>query len=133
MNGLKTIHSDFSVKETLDRLAATVQSKGLTVFARIDHGGNAAAIGMPLRPTELIIFGNPKAGTVLMLDNQMAGLDLPIRALAWEDENGTVWLTYNEAPWMAERYGLTAKSAAVVTAIGEGMELVCKIATQQSS
>ncbi|MBS1689075.1 MAG: DUF302 domain-containing protein, partial [Bacteroidetes bacterium] len=78
MNGLITLPSTYSVKETLDRLATTVQQKGLHVFARIDHAANATEVGMPLRPTELIIFGNPKAGTVLMQDQQNAGLDLPL-------------------------------------------------------
>ena len=100
MNGLTTIPSDFSVQETIDRLAAMVTSKGLSIFARIDHAANAGQAGLTLRPTYLIIFGNPKAGTPLMQDNQVSGIDLPVKALAWQDEAGKVWLTYNEASWL---------------------------------
>ncbi|AYB29651.1 DUF302 domain-containing protein [Chryseolinea soli] len=131
MSGLKNILSDFSVKETLDRLAALVSSHGLTVFICIDHAANADEVGLPLRPTEVIIFGNPKAGTVLMQDKQTAGLDLPMKALAWEDENGKVWLTYNEVQWISQRHGLTDKSAVVVKAIEDGMTMVCNAATKK--
>lgn len=90
MKGLITIQSDCSVKETIDRVSSIVESKGLTVFLRIDHAENAKKQGLQLRPTELIIFGNPKAGTVLMQDNQISGIDLPVKVLAWQDEGGTV-------------------------------------------
>ena len=79
---------------------------GLLVFARIDHGANASEIGAPLRPTELLIFGNPKGGTPLMQDRQISGIDLPVKALAWEDGEGIVWLSCNDAHWIAERHGL---------------------------
>ena len=109
------------MKETIDRLVSIVESKGITVFARIDHAVNAVEQGMQLRPTELLIFGNPKAGTVLMQDKQTSGIDLPLKALAWEDESGKVWLCYNEARWVAERHDLTGKSHPVAKAIDEGM------------
>ncbi|HEU5053035.1 MAG TPA: DUF302 domain-containing protein [Hanamia sp.] len=131
MNGLITTQSDYSVKETIDRVASIVQSKGLTVFARIDHGDNAAKQGLQLRPTELIIFGNPKAGTVLMQDKQTSGIDLPVKALAWQDEEGKVWLTYNDTNWIANRHGLSEKSASVIKAIEEGMALVTNGATKK--
>jgi uncharacterized protein (DUF302 family) len=99
------------VRETIDRLAAKVTSLGLMVFARIDHAAGAGQAGMPLRPTELLIFGNPKGGTPLMQDQQTAGIDLPVKVLAWEDANGKVWLTYNDAAWLAERHGLGPNSA----------------------
>src|SRR5262245_48141741 len=105
-NGLITIASGHSVRETIDRLAAIVAEKGLTVFARVDHGAGAAAAGMELRPTELLIFGHPRGGTPLMQDRQTAGIDLPVKALAWEDESGTVWLTTNDPAWIAERHRL---------------------------
>jgi len=129
MKGLTTIQSDYPVKETIDRIASIVESKGLTVFLRIDHADNAAKQGMHIRPTELIIFGNPKAGTVLMQDKQTAGIDLPVKALAWEDETGKVWLTYNDTKWLAERHGLTEKSETILKAIEEGMMLVSTAAT----
>ncbi|MGN6602619.1 MAG: DUF302 domain-containing protein [Ginsengibacter sp.] len=131
MNGLITTQSDYSVKVTIDRVASIVQSKGLTVFARIDHADNAANQGLQLRPTELIIFGNPKAGTVLMQDKQTSGIDLPVKALAWQDEEGKVWLTYNDTNWIANRHGLSEKSESVVRAIEEGMTLVTNGATKK--
>ncbi len=84
---------------------------------------------MPLRPTEVLLFGNPKGGTPLMQDNQTAGLDLPIKALAWEDADGKVWLTHNDAAWIAKRHGLGEKSAAAVAAIESGMTMLAKAAT----
>lgn len=131
MAGLITIQSDYSVKETIDRLTTIVESKELTVFLRVDHANNAAKQGLQLRPTELIIFGNPKAGTVLMQDNQTAGIDLPVKALAWEDEAGKVWLTYNDTKWMADRHDLTEKTQAILKAIEEGMAFVTESAVKK--
>lgn len=131
MKGLITIQSGYSVKETIDRIASIVQSKGLTVFARIDHAENALKQGLQLRPTELIIFGNPQAGTVLMQDKQTSGIDLPVKALAWQDEAGKIWLTYNDTRWIADRHELTEKSKSVVKAMEEGMRLVSNAATKE--
>jgi uncharacterized protein (DUF302 family) len=117
-DGLVTIASKFSAKETVDRLAADLQAKGITVFARIDHAAGAAAVGMPLRPTELLIFGNPKAGTPLMQSKQTIGIDLPLKILAWEDAAGKVWLTYNDPGWLARRHGLGPGTDASVNALG---------------
>jgi uncharacterized protein (DUF302 family) len=129
-DGLVTIPSSFSVRETVERLIAAVTSHGLTVFARVDHGEGAAKVGMQLRPTELVIFGNPNGGTPLMQDQQTAGIDLPIKALAWEDAGGKVWLTCNDADWIAKRHGLGAASAAAVKAIAAGTAMVGKAATE---
>ena len=123
--------SDFSVQETIDRLAAMVTSKGLSVFARIDHAANARQAGLSLRPTYLIIFGNPKAGTPLMQDNQISGIDLPVKALAWEDEAGKIWLTYNEASWLVSRHHLTEKTEAVIKSMEEGMKNIGLAATRR--
>jgi uncharacterized protein (DUF302 family) len=123
-SGLITIASKFSVGETIDRLVATIEPLELTVFARINHGRNAAEAATELRPTELLIFGNPKGGTPLMVDCQTSGIDLPVKALAWEDAQGKVWLTYNDAAWIAERHGLSAQSAHAVGAIVAGMSRV---------
>ena len=120
-NGMITISSAFSVRETIDRLAARVTSLGLNIFARVDHAAGAGKVAMPLRPTELLIFGNPKGGTPLMQDHQTAGIDLPIKALAWEDADGKVWLTYNDASWIAQRHGLGPSSADTVGAIASGV------------
>ena len=107
-NGLVTVKSSHRVKETIDKLAAIVTAKGMEVFARIDHGGGATAAGLTLRPTELLIFGNAKGGTPLMQQKQAIGIDLPLKALAYEDADGTVWLCYNDPAWLAARYGISA-------------------------
>jgi uncharacterized protein (DUF302 family) len=120
-NGLITVASRFSVGETLDRLTAALTSVGLLVFARINHASNAAEVGLELRPTELLIFGHPKGGTPLMQDKQTAGIDLPVKALAWEDEKGAVWLTYNEAAWLATRHELGTGSSDAIKAIEAGL------------
>lgn len=129
MNGLVTIASSYSVAETIDRLVAAVTSRGLTLFARINHAENAAAQGLQLRPTELILFGNPKVGTALMQDKQTSGIDLPVKALAWQDEGGKVWLTYNDGQWLKERHNLGENSDSVLRAITDGMRLVTNEST----
>jgi len=123
-NGLISIESRFGVAETIDRLIATVTGAGLRIFARIDHAAGAREIGAPLRPTELLIFGHPKGGTPLMQDHQLAGIDLPIKALAWEDEQGKVWLSYSDAQWLAERHHLGDASRDAVATIAAGMQKV---------
>jgi uncharacterized protein (DUF302 family) len=119
--GLVTIRSQVSVSETIDRFVAGATRRGLTVFARIDHADGAAKAGLQLRPTELVIFGHPRGGTPLMVDRQTAGIDLPVKALAWEDAEGKVWLTYNDARWLADRHGLGPQSATAVEAIAAGL------------
>jgi uncharacterized protein (DUF302 family) len=119
-DGLITVESRFPVSETIDRLAAAATEAGLLVFARIDHAKGAHDIGMELRPTELLIFGHPRGGTPLMLESQPSGIDLPLKALAWQDEQGRVWLTWNDAQWLAERHRLGAASAAAVQAMNSG-------------
>ncbi|MFD9889291.1 DUF302 domain-containing protein [Amycolatopsis sp. NPDC059027] len=128
--GLVTVACERSVRETIDRLAEAVIAAGLMVFARIDHAGNAAQAGLSLRPTELLIFGHPRGGTPLMADRQTAGIDLPAKALAWEDADGRVWLTYTEAAWLAERHGLGPESRAAVGAIDLGLATVIGHAAQ---
>jgi uncharacterized protein (DUF302 family) len=119
--GLVTIPSQVSVSETIDRIVAGATRRGLIVFARVDHADGAAKVGMQLRPTELVIFGHPRGGTPLMIDCQTGGIDLPVKALAWEDAEGKVWLTYNDAHWLADRHGLGPRSAAAVDAIAAGL------------
>jgi uncharacterized protein (DUF302 family) len=128
-DGLITVASSFSVRETIERLVSFVTSHGILVFARIDHADGAAKVGLPLRPTELLIFGHPKGGTPLMQERQTAGIDLPIKALAWEDADGKVWLTYSDAAWIAERHGLGPASAQAVKAIADGLVAAAKAAT----
>jgi uncharacterized protein (DUF302 family) len=120
--GLITHSSAFSVKQTIDRIASFAQAKGMTIFGRIDHGDNAKAVGLSLRPTELMIFGNPRVGTILMQDKQVAGLDLPFKALAWEDEAGKTWLTYNDPRWISERHLLTGQSGPMLDSLVVGIK-----------
>jgi len=130
-NGLITIASAYSVKETTEKFIETIKTKGLTVFARIDHAANASNQGLTLRPTELVIFGNPKAGTPLMQDNQTSGIDLPLKVLIWEDENGKVWLTYNDTQWIASRHGLSDKTSTAIKTMGEGIKAIATTATSK--
>lgn len=104
-DGLIAIKSTRSAKDTMTRLEDLVKAKGLNVFARIDHAAGAAKVGKTLRPTELLIFGNPQGGTPLMECEQTAGIDLPLKALVWEDSAGQVWLGYNDPAYIAQRHG----------------------------
>jgi uncharacterized protein (DUF302 family) len=115
--GLITILSAHSVKETIDRIEAEVKSKGMTIFARVDHAAGAREVGLTLRPTLLLIFGNAKGGTPLMQDKQQIGIDLPLKALAWEDASGKTWLSYNDLGWLARRHGLGHEADPVVVAL----------------
>jgi uncharacterized protein (DUF302 family) len=104
--GLTTVESHFGPKETLDRLEADVKAKGLTVFARIDHAAGAAAVGLPLLPTAVLIFGNARGGTPLMQANPLIGIELPLKVLVWQDTSGRTWLSYADPRTLAMRYGL---------------------------
>src|SRR5437870_10236231 len=106
IGGLTSIGSSFGPKETMDRLEAEIRAQRMTVFARIDHAGAAAEVGLKLAPTELIIFGNARAGTLLMQSVQTVGIDLPLKVLVWEDAGGKTWLSYNEPSWIARRHGV---------------------------
>jgi uncharacterized protein (DUF302 family) len=103
-DGLVAVKSQHPPRETIDRLEKLVKEKGITVFARVDHAGGAAKVGKTLRPTELLVFGNPQGGTPLMECAQSAGIDLPMKAMAWEDAKGQVWLGYNDPAWIAQRH-----------------------------
>src|ERR1700724_2742679 len=127
-DGLVTIASKFSVKETIDRLEANLKAKDITVFARIDHAAGAASVAMPLRPTELLIFGNPKAGTPLMQSNQAMGIDLPLKILSWQDAGDKDWLTYNDPSWLARRHRLPADADASVNALAAVLANLAKAA-----
>jgi uncharacterized protein (DUF302 family) len=111
--GLVVKKSANSVAATLDKLESIVTKKGFTVFARIDHAAGAAKVGKTLRPTQLLIFGNPKVGTALMSSQQSAGLDLPIRVAAWEDAGGQVWIGYTAPAALAERHGITDRDPVI--------------------
>jgi len=99
--------SSHSVEQTVDKLKSILQAKGVTLFALIDHSGEAEKAGMKMLPTKLLIFGNPKSGTPLMLASPSIALDLPLKILVWQDNQGAVWLSYNSPEYLMERYGLS--------------------------
>jgi uncharacterized protein (DUF302 family) len=105
-DGFIAVPSTHGPKETADRVAAAIAERGMMVMARIDHAGAAEKIGMALRPTEVLIFGNPKGGTPLMQAAQTIGIDLPLKALIWQDEAGKTWIGYNDPAWLAKRHGV---------------------------
>jgi uncharacterized protein (DUF302 family) len=125
-DGLTTFLSRFGSKETMDRLERELNAKGMTVFARIDHAAGAAAVGLDLRPTELLIFGSAKAGTALMQTDQAIGIDLPLKALAYQDAAGKVWLSYVDPRWLAKRHGLGAAVAPNVAAMAAALDALAK-------
>lgn len=112
-DGLVSKKSGVGVEETLDRLEAVLEKKGITIFSRVSHTAGAEDAGIELRPTELLIFGNPKLGSHFFTSQQTAGIDLPMKALAWEDADGQVWLTYNDPQYIADRHGISDREEIV--------------------
>ena len=106
--GIVDLPSRYSVPETLDRLEAILKEKGLTIFGRVDHSGEAKKVGLEMRPTQLLIFGSPKAGTPLMVAAPSLAIDLPLKALAWRDAQGKVWLSYNSPEYLQQRHNIPA-------------------------
>jgi uncharacterized protein (DUF302 family) len=125
IEGLTSIRSSFGPKETMDRLEAEIRAQRMTVFARIDHAGAAAVVGLKLAPTELIIFGNARAGTPLMQSVQTVGIDLPLKVLVWEDAAGKTWLSYNEPSWIARRHGVR-NAEQVVSKMGAALSAMAR-------
>jgi uncharacterized protein (DUF302 family) len=125
--GLTSIPSRFGPRETMDRLDAEIRTKGMTVFARIDHAAGAAEVGLTLAPTELIIFGNARGGTPLMQASQTAGIDLPLKALVWQDAVGKTWLSYNEPRWIAQRHSV-ANAEQVVSKLAAALSAMARTA-----
>ena len=128
-NGLINVKSSRTVKETADRLESVLKEKGMTVFARIKHSDGAKKAGVDLRPTELVIFGNPKVGAPLMKCNQTVGIDLPQKALIWKDDTDQVWLTYNDPQYLSKRHGLSA-CAGVIAKVEKALGNFAKAATK---
>jgi uncharacterized protein (DUF302 family) len=112
------LRSPYPVPETLERLEAALHSKNVTVFARVDHSGEAEKAGMKMPPTQLIIFGSPKAGTPLMIAAPTVAIDLPLKALAWEDPEGQVWLSYNDPEYLKSRHGFPDELMKNIDGIG---------------
>ena len=119
-NGVLQIASPYSVEETVKRLESILGERSVRVFALVDHSGEAEKVGMKMRPTKLLIFGNPKGGTPVMVAAPTVAIDLPLKALVWEDENGKVWVSYNSPEYLQQRHGVPEdliKNIAVVGAL----------------
>jgi uncharacterized protein (DUF302 family) len=121
--GIVRIPSRHSVSETITRLQALLEEHGIKVFALIDFSGDAARAGLTMRPEQMLIFGNPKAGTPLMVAAPAVGLDLPLKALVWQDSDGKTWMAYNEPKYIVARYGLPASLSANLAAVEPLLEL----------
>src|SRR5215813_2065863 len=126
--GLTTIKSKFGPKDTMNRLEAEVKARGMTIFAHIPHAKGAAAVGIPLRPNDLLIFGNAKVGTPLMQSAPTIGIDLPLKVLVWQDAEGSTWLSYNDPAWLARRHGLGPDSEATVKTLANVLNAVTAVA-----
>jgi uncharacterized protein (DUF302 family) len=120
-NGIVNLSSPHTVLETLARLEAVVQSKGISILAMIDHSGDAAKVGLQMEPTKLLIFGNAKAGTPLMIASPSVALDLPLKALVWQDKDGKVWLSYNSPNYLKQRHDLPENLLPNIA----GIEAIC--------
>jgi len=130
--GLITLASNFGPEETMSRLEKEIIAQGIHVFARIDHTAGAGNVGLTLRPTELIIFGNPRGGTPLMQANQTIGIDLPLKALVWQDDAGKTFLSYNEPAWLARRHGVTGVERPI-TMMGQSLSSIAAKAIKDTS
>jgi uncharacterized protein (DUF302 family) len=127
-DGLVNLRSSNGPQDTMSRLEAAVKARGMTVFARIDHAAGAAAAGLPLRPTDLLIFGNARGGTPLMEAIQTMGIDLPLKALVWQDVAGNTWVSYNDPAWLARRHGIDAATDATTAAMSAMLDAIAKAA-----
>jgi uncharacterized protein (DUF302 family) len=125
-DGLITLASPFGPRETLDRLLDAVVRHGMTVLAHVDHAAAAKAVGLQLRPADVVLFGNPRAGTPLMQAAPTMAIDLPLRALVWQDEAGAVWLSYNAPAWLAGRHGV----AVDIPVIGTMTDILSAVAQE---
>lgn len=117
-NGLIDVPSGFSVNETLAKFQAVLIAANLTIFAMVDHSGEAEKVGMHMKPTKLVIFGNPKGGTPVMLAAPSAAIDLPLKVLIWEDARGKVWCTYNSPEYLQQRHGVPMELVKNISGVG---------------
>jgi uncharacterized protein (DUF302 family) len=129
-DGLVSIRSNNGPEETMDRLDAAVKARGMTVYARIDHAAGAAEVGLPLRPTDLLIFGNARAGTPLMESVPTIGIDLPLKALVWQDIAGNTWVSYNDPVWLARRHRLEPGNDGTTAAMSAMLDAIAKAAAK---
>jgi len=121
-NGLVHVASSRSVPETLKKLQTMIEARGLKIFALVDHSGEAEKAGLNMRPTQLLIFGSPKAGTSLMIAAPTLAIDLPLKALIWEDDKGKVWVSYNSGDYLQQRHGIPVDLVKNVAGVGALVE-----------
>jgi uncharacterized protein (DUF302 family) len=125
-NGMQHVSSPYSVPETLKRVESLLQEKGLTIFCRIDHSGEAEKVGLKMHPTKLILFGSPKGGTPLMVASPTLAIDLPLKALIWEDAGGKVWVSYNSPEYLEQRHNVPADLVKNISGAGTLLQLAVK-------
>jgi uncharacterized protein (DUF302 family) len=125
-NGMQHLSSPYSVAETLQRVESVLKEKGLTIFCRIDHSGEAEKVGLKMHPTQLILFGSPKAGTPVMVASPTIAIDLPLKALIWEDDGGKVWVSHNSPGYLQQRHNVPADLVKNISAAGPLLELALK-------
>ena len=131
-DGLITLRSSFGPEETMSRFEAEVRARAMTIFSHIDHTAGAAAVGLPLRPTDLLIFGAAKVGTPLMQSAQTIGIDLPLKALVWQDEAGNTFLSYNDPAFVADRHGIGETAKPVIEAMSRVLKKMAAMSTTAS-
>jgi uncharacterized protein (DUF302 family) len=130
VDGLATIRSSYGPEETMNRFEAEVRQRGMIAFAHIDYAAGAASVGLSLRPTDLLIFGSARGSTPLMELVQTIGIDLPLKALVWQDASGMAWLSYTEPKWLAKRHGLDPDAAANISVLAVELSQMAKSATE---
>jgi uncharacterized protein (DUF302 family) len=130
VDGLVTIRSSYGPEETMNRFEAEVRARGMIAFAHIDYAAGAASVGLSLRPADLLIFGNARGSTPLMELVQTIGIDLPLKALVWQDASGVAWLSYNEPKWLAMRHGLGPEDAANISVLAVELSQMVQSATE---
>jgi uncharacterized protein (DUF302 family) len=125
-NGMQHLSSRYSVPETLRRVESLLQEKGLTIFCRVDHSGEAEKAGLKMHPTQLILFGSPKAGTPVMVASPTIAIDLPLKALVWEDAGGKVWVSYNNPEYLRQRHNVPSDLVKNISAAGTLLQSAVK-------
>jgi uncharacterized protein (DUF302 family) len=125
-NGMQHLSSPYSVPETLKRIESLFQEKGLTIFCRIDHSGEAEKVGLKMHPTQLLLFGSPKAGTPVMIASPTIAIDLPLKALVWEDAAGQVWVSHNSPEYLQQRHNVPGDLVKNISAAGPLLQLAVK-------
>jgi uncharacterized protein (DUF302 family) len=125
-NGMQHLSSPYSVPETLKRIESLLQEKGLTIFCRIDHSGEAEKVGLKMHATQLILFGSPKGGTPVMIASPTIAIDLPLKALVWEDAGGKVWVSHNSPEYLQQRHNVSGDLVKNISAAGPLLQLAVK-------